>query len=73
MQCPTILYRFLQGQISKVAILHESDEGAMHEVRKIAVAEPWGTEGNLARTNEYTIHMEVRTLYATRIFREKIT
>ena len=33
--------------------------------------EPWGTEGNLARQNEYSIHMEVRTLYARRMFREK--
>ena len=43
----------------------------MHDLRKIAVAEPWGTEGNLARPNEYSIHMEVRTLYARRMFREK--
>ena len=28
-----------------------------------------GTEGKVARTNEYTIHIEVRTLYARRIFR----
>ena len=54
-----------------MAILHESDEGTMHDLRKIAVVEPSGTECNLARTNEYSIHMEVRTLYARRMFREK--
>ena len=40
---------------AKVAILHESDEGTMHEVCKIAVAEPWGTEGKTGRQNEYSI------------------
>ena len=37
------IYRFVQGQFSKVAILDESDEGTMREVHKIAVAEPAGT------------------------------
>ena len=37
-----------------------------------SVAEPWGTECNLVRQNEYSIHMEVRTLYARRMFREKV-
>ena len=54
-----------------MAILHETDEGTMHKVRKIAVGEPWGTERKVARQNEYSIHMEVRTLYARRMFREK--
>ena len=53
-----------------MAILHESDEGTMHEVRKIAVGGRRGTEGNLGRQIEYSIHMEVRTLYARRMFRE---
>ena len=48
--------------MQKSTIIAESGEGTMHDLRKIAVAEPWGTEGNLARTNEYSIHMEVRTL-----------
>jgi len=71
MQCPTILYRFLQGYISKVAILDESDEGTMHDLRKIEAAGRCGTEGNLGRQNEYSIHIEVRTLYARRMFREQ--
>ena len=56
--------------MSKVAILHESDEGTMHEVRKIAVGGRRGTGRKTERTNEYSIHMEVRTLYARRMFRE---
>ena len=48
--------------MSKSTIIAESGEGTMHDLRKIAVAEPWGTEGNLARPNEYSFHMEVRTL-----------
>ena len=51
-----------------MAILHESDEGTMHDLRKIAVGGRRGTEGNLDRQNEYSIHMEVRTLYARRMF-----
>ena len=54
-----------------MAILHESDEGTMHEVRKIAVGGRRGTECKTDRQNEYSIHMEVRTLYARRMFREK--
>ena len=54
-----------------MAILHESDEGTMHEVRKIAVGGRRGTECNLDRQNEYSFHMEVRTLYARRMFREQ--
>ena len=53
-----------------MAILHESDEGTMHDLCKIAVGEPWETECKVARQNEYSIHMEVRTLYARRMFRE---
>ena len=48
--------------MSKSTIIAESAEGTMHDLRKIAVAEPWGTEGNLDRQNEYSFHMEVRTL-----------
>ena len=48
--------------MSKSTIIAESGEGTMHDLRKIAVAEPWGTEGNLDLQNEYSIHMEVRTL-----------
>ena len=48
--------------MSKSTIIAESGEGTMHDLRKIAVAEPWGTERNLARQNEYSFHMEVRTL-----------
>ena len=55
-----------------MAILHESDEGTMNEVRKIAVRGRRGTEGKVGRQNEYSIHMEVRTLYARRMFREQI-
>ena len=55
-----------------MAILHESDEGTMHEVRKIAVGEPWGTECKVDRQNEYSIHMEIRTLCARRMFKEKL-
>ena len=55
-----------------MAILHEIDEGTMHEVRKIAVGGRRGTDRNLARQNEYSIHMEVRTLYARRMFREQM-
>ena len=48
--------------MSKFTIIAESGEGTMHDLRKIAVAEPWGTEGKVARPNEYSIHMEVRAL-----------
>ena len=48
--------------MSKSTIIAESGEGTMHDIRKIAVAEPWGTEGNLAHQNEYSFHVEVRTL-----------
>ena len=48
--------------MSKSTIIVESGEGTMHDLRKIAVVEPWGTEGKVARQNEYSIHMEVRTL-----------
>ena len=48
--------------MSTSTIIAESGEGTMHDLRKIAVAEPWGTEGNLGRQNEYSFHMEVRTL-----------
>ena len=48
--------------MSKSTIIAESGEGTMHDLRKIAVAEPWGPEEKVARPNEYSIHMEVRTL-----------
>ena len=48
--------------MSKSTIIAESGEGTMHDLRKIAVAEPWGTEGKVGRPNEYSFHMEVRTL-----------
>ena len=48
--------------MSESTIIAESGEGTMHDLHKIAVAEPWGTEGNLGRPNEYSFHMEVRTL-----------
>ena len=40
--------------MSKSTIIAESGEGTMHDLRKIAVAEPWGIERNLARQNEYS-------------------
>ena len=48
--------------MSKSTIIAESGEGTMHDLRKIAVAEPWGTECKVDRPNEYSFHMEVRTL-----------
>ena len=48
--------------MSKSTSIAESGEGTMHDLRKIAVAEPWGTERKVARQNQYSIHMEVRTL-----------
>ena len=54
-----------------MAIIDESGEGTMHEVHKIAVGGRRGTECKVGRQNEYSIHMEVRTLYARRMFREK--
>ena len=42
----------LQRSVSKVAILDENDEGTMHDLHKIAVGAPWGTEGKTARQNE---------------------
>jgi len=35
LQCPMSFYQFLQGQISKVAILDESDEGTMRYLRSL--------------------------------------
>ena len=48
--------------MSKSTIIAESGEGTMHDLRKIAVAEPWGTECKVDLQNEYSFHMEVRTL-----------
>ena len=38
-----------------MAILHESDEGTMHEVRKIAAGGRRGRDRKVACQNEYTI------------------
>ena len=62
-----IIYK---GKCRKRTIIAESGEGTMHNLRKIAVAEPWGTECKVARQKEYSFHMEVRTLYARCMFRE---
>ena len=52
---------------------HRVCDGHFSKSMCVSVAEPWGTEGNLGRQNEYSFHMEVRTLYARRMFREQNT
>ena len=48
--------------MSKSAIIAESGEGTMHNLRKIAAGEPRGTEGKLGRAPPVSYHIEVRTL-----------
>ena len=38
-----------------------------------SAGEPRAMGGNLVRPNEYSFHMEVRTLYARRMFRELVS
>ena len=67
----TRIHRFLTGQMSKSTIIVESGEGDMHDLRSLRTGEPRATGRNLERQPPISYHIEVRTLYARRILREK--
>ena len=49
---------------------HEVFDGHFSKSMCFSAGEPRAMGRNLVRPNEYSIHMEVRTLYARRMFRE---
>ena len=44
----------------------------MHNLRSLRTGEPRGTEGKVTRVERVLFHIEVRTLYARRMFREQL-
>ena len=56
---------------SEVAISHVFVKVTFQKARVFFAREPWGPDRNLGRTERVLLHMEVRTLYARRMFREK--
>ena len=53
-----------QGKSQQNTILAESDEGTMHDLRKIAAGEPRAMEGNTERGPPVSYHIEASTLKA---------
>ena len=50
--------------MSESTILAESDEGTMHDLRKIAAGEPRAMDRNLDPSPPVSYHIEVRTIKA---------
>ena len=61
----------LLGGILKQAILAESGEGTTQYVRSLRTGEPRNARGKVTRLERVLFHMEIRTLNARRMFREK--
>ena len=62
---------FVDGQISTSTIIDESGEGTMHDLRRIAIVQLGERSARSVAWSGYYLHMEVRTLYGRRMFREQ--
>ena len=56
-------------KVARPSVSRSKFEGDTHQVPRLRVARRRGTEGKTVRRIEYSYQMEVRTLNATRIFR----
>ena len=54
--------------MSKSTIIAESGKGTLHDLRKIAIAEPWGTEGKVEIYFAEIVHGVFATLSYNRTF-----